>query len=111
MSRIREVVPVDDIEVSLKEEEFTANQLSIYPNPTKGGQINLKYTSGTSSENAQIVILNMQGQQLVSQNVTINSGENVIAVNLPNYITQGLYIIQLSTAGDQFSKTISVNKD
>ena len=67
--------------------------INVYPNPVKEGFVNLNFVSG-STRAARIVLTNATGQQIITKDIAIVSGNNFIKFEM-NKIPKGLYFIQL----------------
>jgi hypothetical protein len=83
------------IAVKLQAKEGVVMQVS--PNPFVG-QVNIRYSS-TESGMAQIRIMNMEGQTMLSKQATISKGYNNIQVADLQRLATGMYVAQLSMNG------------
>ncbi len=110
ISRIREVLPADDIEVAVDKDDFDKKDFNIYPNPNKGGNISITYSALTATSSAQVLIKNLQGELIKASNITLHQGENTINVDFPSFITPGVYVVQLNTLAESYSKKVIITK-
>ena len=83
----------------------TNTDLSIYPVPASD-QISVKINSLTETS-TDISLLDMSGRLIITQNSTIQIGENIIPINL-SALQSGNYIISISSASGKVNKLISV---
>ncbi len=76
---------------------------SLYPNPNSNGNFSIMTTQ--LSGDVQVEILNLLGQQVFVQNLTVEGQQvNVTAENL----SSGIYVVKLSQAGQIFSTKLMV---
>lgn len=80
------------------------NSLSLYPNPAK----NIANLVIDTKENAEIsyAIYNLVGKKLESTTTNLNTGLNVISLDVANY-TQGIYLVQVKNGAQ--TQTIKLN--
>jgi hypothetical protein len=71
-------------------------KLSIYPTILENGQqLNIEINSRERMD-AQLVLFNISGQQLMNNPLLLNVGQNKLILNLPNLVS-GTYIVQIRT--------------
>ena len=76
----------------------------VYPNPNRGVfQIRLQHEG--SMQEGQLAMINMMGEMVYEQHLTINNGTNQLEINKP--LPTGVYILRLSV-GNQLPFTSSV---
>lgn len=71
----------------------------VYPNPTVGGIVNVVFSS-EASDNAQIVIFDVFGQQKMLIPVTTNSGTNLANIH-SDKLSVGTYFIAIQNNGER----------
>jgi hypothetical protein len=72
--------------------------LAIYPNPNKGA-FTLKGTLGTDdNETLSLVVTNMLGEVVYTNNITVTDGAVEVSVQLPGNLSAGMYLLNISTA-------------
>jgi hypothetical protein len=76
-------------QVNTTNENFKAE---VYPNPTNG-KITLKYNS-LSAENLLLIVNDIEGRNLISENLSSVEGINIHEVDLSSF-SKGLYVVQL----------------
>jgi uncharacterized repeat protein (TIGR03803 family) len=73
--------------------------VNIYPNPTPGS-INMEInTSAMADQDARISIIDMVGQTIQTEQLTLHAGYNKSVINISEGSASGVYIIQLTAAG------------
>ncbi len=78
--------------------------LQLYPNPA-AVQATLKFYAN-SSDAANVSIYNLSGQKVVSSEINMNGGENVMVISTAN-LENGLYFVHLnSTSGNSVLKLV-----
>lgn len=83
-------------DISRTENLQTIEKFSIYPTILENGQqLNIEINSREKMD-AQLVLFNIAGQQLMNNPLRLNVGENKSTINLPNLVG-GTYIIQIRT--------------
>lgn len=82
--------------------------MEIYPNPASD-RLTLKAVSALG-EKANIKIYDNAGRVLLSEPVTLAPGDNEISLNLPSFMTSGVYPVLLSTAKNTYYKLLDVSK-
>lgn len=80
--------------------------LNISPNPISNYFIINAFMNDTTSSNATVSIINLEGKILLSKNITINNGVVYAEVQLQEKLTEGLYLIELSTDSSTITKKI-----
>jgi hypothetical protein len=72
------------------------SSISIYPNPVKGTSINVLLSNQSKGE-YQVKLINISGQVLYSGKIATNSGNSVLAVNIPSKLIPGMYQLEVIT--------------
>jgi len=93
-----------------KSSENTASNdmFKIYPNPVKiGNNLNLEYVSKHANNSLNIIILNLLGQKIFSNEFKINEGSNSIPFDT-SCLQKGVYLIKLNSADENFVKRIII---
>jgi hypothetical protein len=81
--------------------------LNVYPNPTKGfAEISF---FANESQKAVVSISNIIGQEVYTSVNSVNTGNNVIKIDLSKY-ENGIYIVKLKTKNNSLSKKLILNK-
>jgi len=99
-----------DVPVNSAEE----NAISFYPNPAENDGY-IKFFNNQNSVNANIEVVNMLGQVIISQSISnLSAGKNVMSVNLSG-LSKGIYIVKISMINPASlqvisTKTIKFNK-
>ena len=72
--------------------------LAIYPNPNKGA-FTIKGTLATdNNETVSMIVTNMLGEVVYSNNITVTDGAVEVPVQLPGNLSAGMYLLNISTA-------------
>jgi hypothetical protein len=77
--------------------------LAIYPNPSRD-VFNISFTSETV-QNLKVRILNVIGEELISDDLQQFVGEYVKSINLNKY-TKGIYFLEIETNGGVVNKKL-----
>jgi hypothetical protein len=104
-SVVEEGAIVDDLVVrgTLSTEEFTANNFSIYPNPSSN-VFNIKMNQMNSFD---YEVYNISGQ-LIMQNRGVNPTGNSYPLNMENYAA-GVYFLKLTSNNNTVTKKLILN--
>lgn len=87
-------------------ETLTSNSLMAYPNPA-----NNMVSVGFGAEKAAqgtLEIMNLAGQVVLSQNIDVVSGKNMVEVNIAD-LASGVYAYQVKTGAQQMTGKLVVN--
>jgi len=86
---------------------LTENNVSIYPNPTKG----LLYVELNAIEQTQlqIKVSNLLGEVLINETYTAQQGINTHSINLEDFGT-GVYLIQMQSGEEVFTQRVLIDK-
>lgn len=77
-----------------------AGQVIVYPNPsTVNASVNVEYTSESKLENANLVLHDMRGRIVFSNNVTIEKGTTFITIQTP--FAQGMYMLSIVNSSNE----------
>lgn len=77
-----------------------AGQVIVYPNPsTVNASVNVEYTSESKLENANLVLHDMRGRIVFSNNVTIEKGTTFITIQAP--FAQGMYMLGIVNSSNE----------
>ncbi|WP_224998389.1 T9SS type A sorting domain-containing protein [Cesiribacter sp. SM1] len=80
--------------VVLPDEAFAIK--GVYPNPFQGDLV--VNIAGAKEQRLALRLLNMEGKQLLTQEVTILDGENIMPVLRGDHLQAGMYILEVSSA-------------
>jgi alpha-tubulin suppressor-like RCC1 family protein len=71
---------------------------AIYPNPNSTSELTLRFSvDEVSNTTAQVVIFDLTGKTIATQNISINQGANVSTINIAD-VAEGMYLVQIQTA-------------
>jgi len=104
-NRITDIATVINV-CRLSETEMSG--FEVYPNPTSG-EFNVNMNLSATVTTADIIIVNMIGDVVYSNNTTLTNGNLNAAVNLQN-ATAGLYLVKVIAGGNEYNKQIVINK-
>ncbi len=82
--------------------DFTASYLP------KQGYVDIKFNANQKSENASLLLSTISGQQIASERISVQNGENRFQMPLNNN-TAGIYLISLNNNGEVFTEKLIVN--
>ncbi|MGB4844525.1 MAG: T9SS type A sorting domain-containing protein, partial [Ferruginibacter sp.] len=77
----------------------STNFINVYPNPSKEGFVYINFNTGITGA-AKIALLNSVGQQIITKDITVVAGNNLIKFEM-NKIPKGLYFIKLISADNK----------
>ena len=83
---------------------ITMSGLTVYPNPFTNN-IKLQVHSA-KEENSTIRFINMNGQEILKRNVTIQPGDNIVIVKDLETIVAGLYVMEFRTGDGVITQKI-----
>ena len=84
------------------------NKITSFPNPTKGPFV-LELSSLINRE-GMIMIRNNMGQQIMERSIQLVEGENQFPLDLPNYLSNGVYQVILQTESGVISTKLLLLK-
>ncbi|MEO5572437.1 MAG: CHRD domain-containing protein [Bacteroidia bacterium] len=89
----------------ISENNLEVENFSTYPNPVNG-ILNISF-NGKVKDNAKVIVTDVEGRQILSQNANVINGENKIAVDATAF-SKGMYFVQITVSGKAaaFSKFI-----
>lgn len=87
----------------------TIQSISVFPNPVKD-VLNIQMNTSTKIENAEIQILDLSGKNIFYNQFSLASGNNQLSFNLPENISNGLYIINIKHQHQKVSKLMMIQK-
>lgn len=83
----------------------------VYPNPlVKHGSVYLSFNTSYKGK-AQLVLTNVLGQKLITKQVAVNNGANVIPINIDNIPTGNYVLMLISANGTQIGTSQKVVKE
>ena len=74
---------------------LTKQAITVYPNPIKGGTINLQLNNQPSGEYG-IRLLNKTGQVMISKQINHAEGSNTETIQLDKYAVHGIYQLEVT---------------
>ncbi|WP_299885945.1 reprolysin-like metallopeptidase [uncultured Lacinutrix sp.] len=89
---------------ALSVDEFSLNNLSIYPNPNNGA-FNVKFN--TTSSNIDVAVFDIRGRSIINNSYNTTSGEFNKAINLGN-VESGMYLLNIDDGSTTITKKIIV---
>jgi hypothetical protein len=88
--------------------QLNKNTVSIYPNPSLNGKINIQIESSNDQE-VSISLLNMVGQEVYNQTLGVKTGDNVFTLDLSSK-DNGIYFLKLQNGDNTLTRKIILNK-
>lgn len=85
--------------------ETTIQELVVYPNPSRGGVLNM--VLGSEVRNGQLSIVDLAGKLVKQQNVNGSGALSAVPVDLSG-VQPGLYVVRLDAEGRTFSTRVVV---
>jgi hypothetical protein len=82
------------------------DQVSLYPNPTRGGSLSLSLPTTLSQQAIEVQVLNALGQQVTRQNLAPSTNATRLLA-LPT-LAQGIYTVRLQTSAGAIIKRLTV---
>ena len=93
---------------STTETETVSNSLSVYPNPAvRNFTLNIK---SEKKGYATVWIIDQNGRTVMSRNLMVNKGSNLLPLNADNRMTSGIYTIQSIVDGKVITSRLVVGK-
>ncbi|MBB5266811.1 T9SS type A sorting domain-containing protein [Algibacter amylolyticus] len=89
----------------LSTETNVAEQIIMYPNPSKTGKFYLNIPADIND--LEVTIYNVQGAKLYSKS-GLKSG-NKISINTRSFLSQGIYFVKMSSKGRTTTKKLNIN--
>lgn len=83
-------------------------ELNVYPNPAADNFTVTLYNTAFNG-NVEIQVVNMVGQIIVAENITVEAGELNYTVQ-SNNLTAGMYLVKVISEQSELSTTIVINK-
>ncbi|PRY11231.1 putative secreted protein (Por secretion system target) [Pontibacter ummariensis] len=87
----------------------TASAFYVYPNPTSGGEVNIKVTNLTKDGSVQFILTDLSGRKLL-QNIVVADAVGAIQLVLPvpEKLKSGLYLLSVVTNTKTLSRKLVV---
>lgn len=83
-------------------------ELNVYPNPA-ADNFTVTLNNTAFNGNVEIQVVNMVGQIIVAENITVEAGELNYTVQ-SNNLTAGMYLVKVISEQSELSTTIVINK-
>lgn len=96
------------VDVGITEPALNRNNVSVFPNPSLDGKINISINS-TSAQQIDVSVVNMVGQEVVSGKFGLKQGSNLIPLQLGNNET-GIFFINIRNNASAYTTKIVVNQ-
>ena len=87
---------------SLPDEVLQKNNIAVYPNPVTNGIFKLAFTDQPAGK-YKVQFMDISGKMISKKDVIINSKMQVEEFRLPEFITQGNYLVQVTSANNKIS--------
>jgi hypothetical protein len=85
--------------------DFTASDLSLYPNPNNGN-FNLNFVA-EGAGSATLFVADLTGKTVTNQTITLTEGENNIPVSLDG-VVPGIYLVRFTVGENTFTQKVIV---
>ena len=82
--------------------------MNVIPNPNNG-VFELSIQNNEANTEATLTIFNVMGQNVYTQNISVETGESAQAIRLDN-ISNGVYFVRLIVNNQVLERKIVVNK-
>ena len=101
------VAALQECDASIGVEEFSVNQLSVYPNPAKNSAF-VEFNLVESNE-VLVELTNALGQKVFTNSSTMNAGFTKVELPVAD-LNSGIYIVNISIAGKLRSEKLNILK-
>jgi hypothetical protein len=81
--------------------------LSVFPNPTFSGNVNIKFDGFKESE-ILVVVRDVQGKEYYSKVQSVESNGQIVALDIENRLAAGVYLITASSANELYSQKLII---
>ena len=82
--------------LSIKEEGVNKPYIVLFPNPSKGGNLSIRINNNIEKQDATLSILDMSGRSVLHQNVSINTQDELLNINISS-LNKGIYFVVINT--------------
>jgi hypothetical protein len=102
------VVTVEVFGVSvLIKKAFNIQNVNVYPNPA-GKNVHLQFDDAVSGAYVRVFVIDMQGVLTATYASTLPYGESTITLELPDAMSAGIYVLNISAGGKTYRKQLFV---
>ena len=101
------IAALQECDASIGVEEFSVNQLSVYPNPAK----NTAFVEFNLVESNEVLVelTNALGQKVFTNSSTMNAGFTKVELPVAD-LNSGIYIVNITIAGKLRSEKLNILK-
>jgi hypothetical protein len=93
--------------VGLNNKSNALNEFDVYPNPA-ANDVNVKITAA-NAQNSTIKVLNNLGQVVITKNVSVSAGSNIINIDTKN-LANGIYYVNYDSGNGTVTKKLTITK-
>ncbi len=90
---------------AVSENTLDAMALSVYPNPTKSGDVTIKFNTQLADNSGILEVYTIKGKLLTKQHLQVQQGENSFALTNSN-LSSGVYLVKITTIN--YVKTVKL---
>ncbi len=93
------------------EENTTAQQpaFSLWPNPNRGDQLNLSFSSlGSTTGTITVDILDLSGKRVNRSTIVVNEGVVNTSIDLNGSIAAGMYVVNIMAGGTMYTERLVI---
>ena len=98
-------VLVSGKDTELSNDDRSLDNFKVYPNPVKGGDLNIKFAEATV-EQQKVELVSLSGRIVYSS--VINSGDKTHNISISNKLNKGVYILRISSSSNAVSKKVII---
>jgi len=100
------IILIDLSALSVGNNNLDPLKLKLFPNPANSNNVTLILGSNFSDQNAKLELYSLQGKRISLQNLNVQQGNNDFNLKLSNSLSNGIYLVRITTSG--FIKTIKL---
>jgi uncharacterized repeat protein (TIGR01451 family) len=83
---------------------ISMSNFAVYPNPFTS---NIKMMlNSTKESNVSLRIVSVSGQVMISRNVTVQAGQNIVVMNDLNTLNKGIYMLEIISEDGKITQTV-----